>query len=64
MTGVPRVETVVGLGVLVMVSPVFWLAGTVTWFEVPVMVPPPGGVPVAVEVSLIEPLLRSAWVTL
>ena len=41
-----------------------WTVGTVTSFDVAVVVPPSGAglVPVAFDVSLIEPLLRSAWV--
>ena len=39
--------------------------GTVTSFELAVVVPPNGAglVPVVLDVSLIEPLLMSAWVT-
>ena len=45
-------------------SVLVWVAVTVTWLEGPVTGVEPGPVPLAVEVSLIEPLSMSAWVTL
>ncbi len=43
-------------------SVLVWTAGTVTSLE-PAVTAPLGPVPLAVEVSETEPLLRSSWLT-
>jgi len=63
VTCAPTVETVVGLAVFSTDSDGFWVAVIVIVEPGDVVVPPPGVFPLAVAVSMIDPLSISACVT-